>query len=247
MYKNKNIFILLFISLLFLLNPSSIKAKEIKIFQGDALNQEIQKTLELNKKLFLVFFAKNCDYCGYSIRILKDRVITHYEDDDNILFGVINLDRQSNYWNGYKFNITQIPFFVLIEGGKMYRYIDVFEEMKVVEFINEEKNVEDALDIPEDVGIIKKVNFFMASLIRNLSEFFGKFGFNNTWSNAFSCIVIILILVSFIYFEHKLLNSIRNGVNYLRNWKKDKKDKEENKKEKNEKIKEENDNKTKND
>ena len=166
-----------------------------------------------------MFFAKNCDYCGYSIRILKERVITHYEDDDNILFGVI----------------------------KMYRYIDVFEEMKVVEFINEEKNVEDALDIPEDVGIIKKVNFFMASLIRNLSEFFGKFGFNNTWSNAFSCIVIILILVSFIYFEHKLLNSIRNGVNYLRNWKKDKKDKEENKKEKNEKIKEENDNKTKND
>ena len=247
MYKIQNIFLLLFTSLLFLLNTSPIKSKEIKIFEGEAFNQELEKTIETKKKLFLIFFAKNCDYCGYSIRILKERVITHYEDDDNILFGVINLDRQSNYWNGYKFNITQIPFFVLIEGGKMYRYIDAFEEMKVCQFINEEKNVEDALDIPEDVGIIKKVNFFMASLIRNLSEFFGKFGFNNTWSNAFSCIVIILIFVSFIYFEHKLLNSIRNGVNYLRNWKKDKKEKEENKTEKNGKIKEENDNKPKND
>ena len=250
MFKIENIFISLLILVSFLLNSSLIKTKDIKIFLGDSLNQEIQNSIELNKKLFLMFFARNCDYCAYSIRILKERILNHYENDDNILFGVINLDRKSNFWNGYKFNITHIPFFILIENGKMYSYKKEFEENKVVEFIEEEKNVEDALDIPEDIGLIKKANFFMASLIQKLSETFLKFGFNYKWSNAFACIIIVIAFICFIYFEHKLLNAIRKAVNYWKDWKQNKYNEninEDNKDEKGEESKEEKDNKPKND
>ena len=50
MYKIQKIFLLLFTSLLFLLNISPIKSKEIKIFEGEAFNQELEKTIKTKKK-----------------------------------------------------------------------------------------------------------------------------------------------------------------------------------------------------
>ena len=226
MYTIQNIFLLLFTSLLFLLNITSIKSKEIKIFEGEAFNQELEKTIKTKKKLFLIFFAKNCDYCGYSVRVLKERIVQHYEEDNKISFGVINLDRQSNFWIGYKFNITQIPYILLIEGGKMYQFKEQFDEMKVVQFIDEEKNIEDALDIPEDVGLYKKINFFMANVIQKTSDIFIKWGLSVFWSNVLSFILLILVFIYLVYLEHKLLNSVRKLISYcskLKN-KKDKKD-----------------------
>ena len=222
MYKNKKFVLLLLTIFSFLLNFSPIRTKEIKIYEGETFDRELQETIEKNKKLFLIFFARHCDYCGYTVRVLKERVVSHYENDDQISFGVINLNRQSNFWVGYQFNITQIPFIILIEGRKMYRYKDQFEEMRVVQFINEEKNVEDALDIPEDVGISKKINFFMAGLIRQISGFFIKFGFSNTMSNAFSCISLVLVVVVMVYLETKLLNGIRKLTNFFTNRKNNK-------------------------
>ena len=144
----------------------------------------------------------------------------HYEEDNKISFGVINLDRQSNFWIGYKFNITQIPYILLIEEGKMYQFKEQFDEMKVVQFIDEEKNIEDALDIPEDVGLSKKISFFMAGLIRQTSDLFVKFGFNNNTSNYLACALLFIFLVAMIYLEHKLVNGIRNLIDYFKNWKK---------------------------
>ena len=222
MYKIQNFFLLLFTSLLFLLNISLIKSKEINIFEGEAFNQELQKTIESRKKLFIIFFAKNCDYCGYCVRVLKERIVQHYEDNNKISFGVINLDRQSNFWIGYKFNITQIPYIILIEEGKMYHFKEPFEETKVVQFIDEEKNIEDALDIPDDVGLSQKINFFMAGLIRQISDFFIKFGFNNNTSNILACVLLFVFLVLMIYLEHKLLNGIRKLIDYFGKRKKNK-------------------------
>lgn len=223
MNKNKNIFISLITFLLCLLNTSVVPTKQIKILEGDLFNQELQNIIQSKSKLFLIFFARNCEYCGYSVRVLKERVVPHYEDDDQVSFGVVNLDRQSNFWIGLKFNITQIPFIILIEDGKMYRFKEQFEESIVVQFINEEKNVEDALDIPEDIGLYKKINFFMAGIIQKTNNIFIKFGFNNFWSNIFSIILLAIFFIYLVYLEHKLLNWIRNIVNFClkRNKKKD--------------------------
>ena len=222
MYKIQNFFLLLFTLLLFLINISSIKSKEINIFEGEAFNQELQKTIESRKKLFIIFFAKNCDYCGYCVRVLKERIVQHYEDNNKISFGVINLDRQSNFWIGYKFNITQIPYIILIEEGKMYHFKEPFEEIKVVQFIDEEKNIEDALDIPDDVGLSQKINFFMAGLIRQISDFFIRFGFTNNTSNILACVLLFIFLVIMIYLEHKLINGIRKLIDYFGKRKKNK-------------------------
>ena len=238
MYKNinKNIFSLL-ITLLLILNISYISSKQIKIYLGDSFNQDLKTALETRSKLFLIFFAKNCEYCGYAVRVLKEKVVVHYENDNKITFGVVNLDRKDNFWIGLKFNITQIPYIVLIEEKKMYLFNEQFEEMNVVNFINEEKNIEDALDIPDDVSLMKKINFYMADIIQKTSDIFYKRGFSKFWSNIGALILLILAFLYLIYLEHKILSSVRTLVDYCKKSKK-KKNSEEikgNKEEKNDK------------
>ena len=222
MYKIKNNFLSLITFLLFLLKISLVTAKQIKILEGDLFNQELQNIIQSKSKLFLIFFARNCEYCGYSVRVLKERVVPHYEDDDEVSFGVVNLDRQSNFWIGLQFNITQIPYIILIENRKMYRFKEQFDESIVVQFINEEKNIEDAFDIPEDIGLYKKINFFMTGIIQKTSNIFNKLGFNNFWSNTFSIILLAIFFIYLVYLEHNLLNWIRKIVNFCLNRKKKK-------------------------
>ena len=59
----------------------------------------------------------------------EEQVIKNYEDEDEIEFGSVNLDKQSNVWLGVRFNITKIPFIILIENKRMYKYPEqLFEE-----------------------------------------------------------------------------------------------------------------------
>ena len=141
-------------------------------------------------------------------------IVPHYENDDKISFGVINLDRKSNFWIGLKFNITHIPYIILIEDRKMYLFKEQFEENQVINFINEEKNIEDALDIPEDIGLYKKINFFMANVVQKTSDIFIKWGLSVFWSNVLSFILLILVFIYLVYLEHKLLNSVRKLISY---------------------------------
>ena len=129
MYKNsnKNIFSLLIIILL-ILNISYISPKQIKIYLGDSFNQDLKTALETRTKLFLIFFAKNCEYCGYAVRVLKEKVVVHYENDNKITFGVVNLDRKDNFWIGLKFNITQIPYIVCLMKKINFYMADIIQK-----------------------------------------------------------------------------------------------------------------------
>ena len=217
--NNKIIFqiIYIYVSYIFLLNISLITPKEIKILEGVYFNQELQNAIETKTKLFLIFFAKNCDYCGYSVRVLKERVVPNYENEDKVKFGVVNLDRELNFWIGLRFNITEIPFIILIEEGKMFRFRNQFEESNVIKFIDEEKIIEDSLDIPEEVGFFGKVNFFFANVIQKISSLFIKFGFSSFWSNIFTFILLIILFINLAYFEQKLLNLTKKIIDYFKN------------------------------
>ena len=222
MYKNKNNNKFFFLLLIIFTFIPYISLKEIKIYEGETFEQDLKNFIETKTKLFLIFFAKNCDYCGYSVRVLKELVVPHYENDNKISFGVINLDRSSNFWIGLKFNITHIPYIILIEDKKMYLFKEQFEEKQVIDFINEEKNIEDALDIPEDVGLYKKINFYMADVIQKTSNIFIKWGLSKFWSNAIAFILMILGFIYLVYLEHKLLNSVRTFISYCSKSKKKK-------------------------
>ena len=99
----------------------------------------------------------------------------------------------------------------------MFRFRNQFEESNVIKFIDEEKIIEDSLDIPEEVGFFGKVNFFLANVIQKISSLFIKFGFSSFWSNIFTFILLIILFINMVYLEQKLLNLTKKMIDYFKN------------------------------
>ena len=228
--------ILLFLIITTIIFKSTNSRKEIMLLEGETFEETLKNSIESKSKLFLIFHVKKCPFCDHVIKILKERIINNYEDEDEINFGIVNLDRQSNIWLGIRFNITRIPFIILIENKKMYHFQNQFEESTVLNFIEEEKTVEDSMDIPENLGMMGKLNAIMRDLKERIREsmqiIFDKYGIKLRWNNTMTYILLTVLLISIIYIENKLIEVIRKIFKFNRVVKNEDKDKENNEKEK---------------
>ena len=206
--------------------------KKITIIEGDYLDKAIQNVISSNNKLFLIFHVQKCQYCTHVLKVLKSQVIKNYEDDENIFFGSVNLDEQSNVWLGVRFNISKIPFIILIENKKMYHFESQFEESLVVKFINEEKNVEDGEEIPPAVTFNRKFSIAVEELTQTIQGYLNKYLGTKTWSNKMTYILLVILFIGVIYIESSIINKCKNLCKFNKKVKKE--DKNENIPEKNE-------------
>ena len=206
--------VIILLIFLFSLFQLTYELKNIMILEGDSLDKAIQDSIEEKSKLLLIFYVNHCPYCAHSIKVLKEQIIKNFEDEEEINFGTINLDRQSNVWVGVRFNITRIPYIVLIENKKMYQFQSQFEESVVLKFIHDEKTIEDAIDIPDNVGWKIKSNIIMQELTERLKNFMqsllNKYGIKVQWNNTMTYIFLFFIMICIIYLENKLILLIKN-------------------------------------
>ena len=191
------------------INPIFPK-KEIMLLEGDQVDYQINLSLNSNSKLFLVFYVGHCYYCGHVLKVLKEKILENFEDEDEISFGVINLDNQNNVWSGLRFNITKIPYIILIEKNKMYYYQNSFDEISVMKFITGEKEIEDALDIPPPPNFFVKLNAVMNELTEKIENIFEKFGLKREFAGKIVYIFVIIGFFIFIYIESKIILLCRN-------------------------------------
>ena len=189
---------------------SSLSKKKIMILEGDQIESQIQLSFKSNKKLFLIFYTNNCQYCTMALKILKTQIAKYFEEEDDISFGSINLDDQKNIWLGLRFNVTRIPFIILIENKRMYLYQKIFEEKNVIEFINEEKNIEDGVDIPDEITFFTKFKAAVRELSDNIEKYLEIFGISKTWGIKISYFLLITGVIAFIYLENKFINFCKN-------------------------------------
>ena len=195
--------------LYFLLFQSVISVKKIIKVEGNILDNLIQDSGQGRKKLFLIFYVKNCQYCMHSLRVLKNKIVEHFEEEDEITFGVVNLDSQANIWLGIRFNITHIPYIIMIENNKLYHYESQFEESLVLKFINEEKNEEDGADINPPVKFMQKFQIGMNELTEKINSLLIDYGIKFGWNMTMTYIFIFLILIIFVYLESKMINKLK--------------------------------------
>ena len=203
----------LYINILILISlfSNSFSKKNVMNLEGKEVDKEIKKASQLNYKLFIVFYLKNCQYCDVVLKTLKTQIIKNFEDEDEISFGTINLSNQYNVWHGLRFNVTRIPYIILIENNKIYKFQKIFEEKEVIEFINEEKNIEDAFDIPKEITLLSKLKAALNELSSKIERVLEMFGVNKKWSRIISYLTIIFGVTSFIYIENKLIDSCKNS------------------------------------
>ena len=208
----------IYIVLVFLyLIKSSFSDKKIMIIEGDNLDLALKNAEESKYKLFLVFHVKNCPYCTHALKVLKNQIVKNYEDEDEIFFGSVDLDNQLNVWVGLRFNITKIPFIILIENKKMYHFESQFEESIVMKFISEEKNIEDGEDVPGPVGFKQKFNVAVDELTERMQIAIDKIGLKLKWNMTMTYAFIIFLFVFFFYIENKIIHIIKNFFNFRKN------------------------------
>ena len=230
----KNLKYVLFIILDFYQFVLISAEKKILKIEGDYLDKAIQNAISSKSKLFLIFHVQKCQYCTHALKTLKSQVIKNYEDDENIFFGSINLDEQSNIWLGVRFNISKIPYVVLLENKKMYKFEHQFEESIVVKFINEEKNVEDGEEIPPVVTFKRKFSIAVEELTETIQGYLDKYLGIKAWSSKMTYILLIILFIGVIHIESSIINKCKKLCKF------NKKVKEEDAKETISKIKNEN-------
>ena len=203
---NSNHILTFFSLILISILISSIQSKKnIMILEGDQLDYVIKNSSQSNTKLFLVFHITRCIYCRHALQVLQENIVKNFDEDDPISFGIINLEDQKNIWTGLRFNITKIPYIILIDKDKMYYYQNSFEEKLVMNFIKEEKNIEDALDIPPPVGFFGKLKAAMNELNEKIEVLLGKYGIKKEFSSKICYIIIVLGFISLFYIEYQLI------------------------------------------
>ena len=217
---SKNIFISLLFMFFSIFQLIYSKKKIIEL-EGDSFDIELEKANESRAKLFIIFHIKNCPYCVYALKVLKDDIITNYKDEDEITFATINLDKQSNVWLGVRFNITRIPYVILIENKKMYNFQNQFEKSVVLKFIEHEKDLERSMKVPDKIGTMYKINAITGEFTERLRSFlqifFNKFGLKVYWNNTMSYILLTVLLIVAIYFENKLILFVKKIFKFDRN------------------------------
>ena len=217
--------------------------KNVIEIEGEQLDKEIKNSNESKFKLFLIFHVKNCHYCTHALKILNEQIIKHFDEEDEIFFGSIDLDNQLNVWLGVRFNITKIPYIILIKDNKMYQFESQFEESFVLKFINEDKNIEDGEDIPEIITFGRKFKVAVGELTENIQNFLKKRGVKIIWNDTMTYVLLLFFFTLFIYIEGRILDQCRNiccrfNKNNNNNIKKNEKEAQEDKN----KVKKENEN-----
>ena len=205
--KNYSNHITTYFSLILILSLIiSIQSKKpIMVIEGDQLDFVIKNASITNTKLFLIFYVPHCLYCKHALKVLNENLKNNFDEKDPISFGIINLENQTNIWTGLRFNITRIPYIILIENNKMYYYQNSFEEKLVMNFINEEKNIEDGLDIPPPVGFMGKLKAAMKELNEKVEIYLGNYGITKEYSSKICYVIIILGFISLFFIEYQII------------------------------------------
>ena len=205
-----NIYSHFFLILIFFIITPTNSEKEIIKINGNELDTQIKLATKTNYKLFLVFYVNHCIYCSHALKVLTEKIVKNFEEKDKIKFGIINLDEQKNVWNGLRFNITRIPYVILIYKNKMYYYPREFEEDSVMKFITEEKNSEDALTIPPPTTFFDELKAVNKQINENIITFFEKYGIRPEIASKISYLIIFFGFVLVAYMEFQIISLCAN-------------------------------------
>ena len=202
----KKSYLLAFFLIICLFNSTfSDITKKVLLIEGEDLNEAIANSSKNKIKLFLIFVVRRCKYCTHALKILKEELYKHFENDESVMFGVVDLDLQSNVWAGLRFNITKIPHFLLFENNKMYQYENEFEKENVINFIGEERALEDGLDIPEPISLKKKFEVAIDELNEKIKELLKKLGINLNMNIYVTYVLFFIFFIFIVYLESKIL------------------------------------------
>ena len=142
----------------------SLTTRKIADFNRDSF-RTYMKLNKYNdtKKLLLIFYQTNSSYSEDALNILEKEVIKDYNLESGVEFGKINKDENINLWLYLQFNVTRIPYIILLKGNYFYELKQKPDKYSIKDFINYEKVDYEKKIIPDEISTISK-NFILMKL-----------------------------------------------------------------------------------
>ena len=190
----------IFISILSLIFSFTGKISEIN---HDSFKSYIESNrYNENKKLLLIFYKQNSTLCEEAINAIEKYIIQDYNSESEIEFGKINLDLDNNIWLYLQFNITRIPYVILIKGIYFYELNKKPDKYSIKEFINLSPYNMIKKKIPEEINTIRKILFVLKFTFRSFRiGFYNIFGISLNKNAIIFIFIIILCLIIWIIKE----------------------------------------------
>jgi len=87
-----------------------------------------------DNRWLIIFFIESCYHCERAIQVLKNILYKNqFSSVNNIKFGQIDISKNSK--TNFRFNITEVPYIILIENNSMIELIDYPNERNFLNFM----------------------------------------------------------------------------------------------------------------
>ena len=179
---------------------------------NDSFNELVEKNkYDKNKKLLVIFYTKNCYNCNEAIRIITNDILNEYRYDTKIQFAKVDCDLRENIWLNIRFNITRIPYIIIIRGNYFYELQSNYDTFELNYFINEQRDIKDISVIPKDISTIQKRIIIMRYTITYINKYFES-RLNMTFNKNTIIFIFILFLILFLWILFYLIKLCCYGL-----------------------------------
>jgi thiol-disulfide isomerase/thioredoxin len=207
----KSTFFLIFLLLIIIKSK-----KENKIsFPNDQIYELIDSTFDShikngeNYRWFILFYLSTCGHCARA----KEEISKIYQNYNKTKIRFAEIEIQDNIMTSVRFNVSGVPFIVLVENNSIFELQKYPNENNLIEFLNTSFN-----DVKDELVIFpKKVSFAYVAFVmstqqlQGIADYFSEFISNYTGKQitikVFHLIILgILSLVLLGLFEYWLLS-----------------------------------------
>ena len=190
-------FLIIIIKIFFIISKTFVE------LNNESFNRAVEANkYEKNKKLLVIFYTRNCLHCTEAINIISKDIIDKYKNDDRIEFGKVDCDLRENIWLNIRFNITRIPYIIIIQGNYFYELNSHYDKFELNYFIKKDKK--ELIRIPDDVNLVEKRIIILNHTI-NYFEYFFEYYFSININKNIIIFILILFLFLFLWLIKSLL------------------------------------------
>ena len=159
---------------------------------------------------FVIFYINSCPHCKNAKTSLDN--ISNNPDrisKTNIKLSMVDCDK--NMFVCFRFNISRVPYTVILESNRMFEFSEYPSEENMIKFIREKKDKDNGLPIPKPVGYLEYFFRSLEDLVKILNKtlencFNNNFGYKIDWRSEYTIVVLILALVVIVVLEVIILN-----------------------------------------
>jgi glutaredoxin-related protein len=156
----------------------------------------------------ILFYLSTCEHCAEA----KEKLLKIYQNYNNTNTRFAQIEIHNNIITNFRFNITGVPYIILVENKKIFEFQEYPNEKNLIKFLNTSfDDVKDEIfDFPKQVNLFYVIWTYISQYIEVFAQFLSVFFYYYTgieynfqvWHVIF---IGIMILVIFCTLEYWLL------------------------------------------